>query len=255
MLSANYFHLSDFATKRYKTIINDESGRIQYMKTIKIIPNGPYLVDKEIPLTQEKIAIDANGTSLGWQTIKAYPPQTQAYCLCRCGHSKTKPFCDGTHQKVGFIGSEVALHDHDETIIYEGDTLTLIDEENLCASLRFCDRGIRLWNAVIESNTDDNRNLAIEETRDCASGRMIIKDKKGNVIAPIFKPEISLIQDSARMMRGPLHIKGDIQLFGSDDTPYIQRSQMTLCRCGRSANMPYCDISHLSCKHMEGFDD
>ncbi|MBI4546569.1 MAG: CDGSH iron-sulfur domain-containing protein [Ignavibacteriae bacterium] len=32
-----------------------------------------------------------------------------AISLCRCGHSKDKPFCDSTHKQVGFQ-SEVTAH-------------------------------------------------------------------------------------------------------------------------------------------------
>jgi len=51
--------------------------------------NGPYVVDGAVSL------VDADGTE--------YPFSGQATIfLCRCGGSRTKPFCDGTHETLGF---------------------------------------------------------------------------------------------------------------------------------------------------------
>lgn len=60
---------------------------------IKIANNGPYIVEGEFTLT------DANGQSV---------PVKKA-ALCRCGGSTTKPFCDGTHSKIGFQGAMSAV--------------------------------------------------------------------------------------------------------------------------------------------------
>ena len=64
--------------------------------TIRVRDNGPLLV--EGPIT----VIDAAGNAF------AIPPNKPAVALCRCGQSKRKPFCDGTHKECGFTAAERA---------------------------------------------------------------------------------------------------------------------------------------------------
>ena len=66
------------------------------MATIKVRQNGSYLVDGD-----DVTLIDWNGNSY---TIAKRP-----FALCRCGGSTTKPFCDGTHSKIGFKAAEAAV--------------------------------------------------------------------------------------------------------------------------------------------------
>jgi CDGSH-type Zn-finger protein len=66
--------------------------------TIKIRDNGPYIVEGEFRLT------DMAGNEI--------PLRKTA--LCRCGGSTTKPFCDGTHSKIGFQGAIAAVQKTEE---------------------------------------------------------------------------------------------------------------------------------------------
>ena len=68
---------------------------------VTIRPKGPYLVEGEIELT------DVNGSKI--DTSSRGP----RVALCRCGASTTKPFCDGTHSKIGFRGAEQARAEFD----------------------------------------------------------------------------------------------------------------------------------------------
>jgi CDGSH-type Zn-finger protein len=68
---------------------------------ISIQKNGPLKVEGNVPL------FDADGNPVD-------PPRTDRYFLCRCGGSTKKPFCDGTHSRIGFVGAEAAVEAADE---------------------------------------------------------------------------------------------------------------------------------------------
>lgn len=56
--------------------------------TITPYPDGPYLVRGSFTI------LDQEGNEL--------PQQRQTIALCRCGKSRMRPFCDGTHKLIGF---------------------------------------------------------------------------------------------------------------------------------------------------------
>jgi CDGSH-type Zn-finger protein len=66
------------------------------MTTIRLRRNGPYVIDGD-----DVRVIDWNGAE--------YSIARRPIALCRCGASTTKPFCDGTHSKVGFQAAEAAV--------------------------------------------------------------------------------------------------------------------------------------------------
>jgi CDGSH-type Zn-finger protein len=65
--------------------------------TIQTRPNGPYLVKGPVRL------VDADGNE--------FPVSGDTVALCRCGGSTNKPFCDGTHSRIGFQGAEKAVRE------------------------------------------------------------------------------------------------------------------------------------------------
>jgi 3-phenylpropionate/trans-cinnamate dioxygenase ferredoxin subunit len=66
------------------------------MTTIRLRRNGPYVIDSD-----DVTVVDWNGV--------AYPIQRRPIALCRCGASTNKPFCDGTHSRIGFQAAETAV--------------------------------------------------------------------------------------------------------------------------------------------------
>lgn len=66
--------------------------------SIVVKENGPYLVRGPVTVR------DADGNE--------HASEGSTIALCRCGGSTTKPFCDGTHSKIGFEAAERAVQ-HD----------------------------------------------------------------------------------------------------------------------------------------------
>ncbi len=216
-------------------------------KRIRVIKNGPYIVSGGIPLFIKEIRNDAEGFCSTWRDVKTFPLQ-ERYALCRCGHSKNKPFCDGSHTKIRFDGTETA---EDEPYIdradrINGPTLSLTDAEHMCVHARFCMRAGGIWNLTRQSDNREARDIAIEEAGNCPSGRLVIWDKKtGKALEPEFEKSIVAIEYPPRSEHGPLWVRGGIPVESSDGHVYEIRNRVTLCRCGKSYNKPFCDGSHV----------
>ena len=212
---------------------------------IKVSKNGPYLISGGIPILKQIITLDSEGTPIEWRAGTEYPSQKCA--LCRCGQSKNKPFCDGKHMKVGFDGTETASQESylNQPEEINGPAIKLIDIQELCASARFCHRAGGIWNLVPQSGDPETRRIVLEEAGDCPSGRLMVWGKKTKkIIEPEFEKSIGLIEDPAVGVSGPIWVRGGIPVESADGKTYKVRNRVTLCRCGKSSNKPFCDSSH-----------
>lgn len=226
---------------------SDKSAREQGKpQKIRISKTGPYKVSGGIPLIRRAIVADAAGTSIGWRESAPIPVEEE-YELCRCGRSQDQPFCDDTHKRIPFDGAETASRQlyMEQARTFRGPNLDLTDAQSFCASARFCHRSGGAWKLTKQSGDPEARRIAIEEAGDCPSGRLVAWDKEGHSLEPTLEPSIGLIEDTAAGVSGPLSVTGGVTIESADGAVYETRNRVTLCRCGRSQNKPFCDSSHL----------
>jgi CDGSH-type Zn-finger protein len=220
---------------------------------IIVSKDGPYLVSGGIPLSIQTITPNERGFSWDWTPGKTLTTASK-YKLCRCGHSKTKPFCDDTHKTIAFEGEENLSRGPSlgHAKRYDGETLTLRDTEVLCAHARFCLAGGSIWKLVKISDDLEARELAVREANHCPSGRLIVLEKGSqNEIEEDIPPSIGVVEDPVRKCSGPLWVRGGIRIEFEDGVPYEVRSRAALCRCGVSSNKPFCNGSHMSIKFQD----
>lgn len=223
---------------------------------IVITKNGPYEVSGGLFLDKQIIVPDEDGMPAMWKKGDKYRVE-ESYKLCRCGKSKNMPFCDVTHVKTGFKCTETASNEKYlfQAEVLEGPALDLFDASVLCAGAGFCDRAGGTWELTKNSNNKESKKLAIQQCCDCPSGRLVAWDKKtGKAIEPKFEMEISLIEDPPSGVSGPIWVKGGVQIESEDGKKYETRNRVTLCRCGKSKNKPFCDGSHIDSHFNDGDD-
>ena len=221
---------------------------------VVVTKNGPYLVSGAVPMARQTIVADREGGSEEWRESHPFPPQ-ESYALCRCGQSQNKPFCDGTHRKIGFDGTETASRQpyREQAQLLEGPALALSDAESLCAFARFCDPNGQVWSQVERTDHAEVRASFVRQVNNCPAGRLVAWDRAtGKPIEHHLPVSIGVIEDPPEGASGPLWLRGGIPLIAADGFAYEVRNRVTLCRCGASKNKPFCDGAHATIKFNDG---
>jgi CDGSH-type Zn-finger protein len=191
---------------------------------IELRENGPLVVKNLHSLK------DADGAMLAPKPVTA---------LCRCGHSKTKPFCDGSHKQAGFISTNQAeAAGRDRRIDYAGQEVTVSYNPRLCSHAAECGRiASHIFNPAQKpwvQPDKGNRHEVEAVIAACPSGALAFA---GPGHLTLDRPQIMVEEN------GPYWVcEADIDAPAPGEG--ASGEKFVLCRCGMSGNKPYCDGTH-----------
>lgn len=194
--------------------------------TITPMPDGPYLVKGLQNFSNQKGTIEVKDTM----------------ALCRCGGSSNKPFCDGTHVKIGFSSAKLDGRVEDKRENYVGKDITIHDNRGICAHAGYCTDGLPKVFRLNEEpwiHPDAASQIEIVATiKKCPSGALSYsingvehRDREG-------EPAIFVAPN------GPYVVSGGPELTDTERLEGTSTEHFTLCRCGGSKNKPFCDGTH-----------
>lgn len=175
-------------------------------------------------------------------------PAKPTMALCRCGASNNKPFCDGSHNKIGFTSALSPERTPDGGEDYRGAQITVSFNRLLCSASEECAhrlpevfrKGEKPW--IQPDRADVQRVIAAVEA--CPSGAL--RYAHGGRSGPVHARREPLI----RIRRdGPYEVEGGLALGSAVWCEGASQEHYALCRCGASKNKPFCDGSH----HKAGF--
>jgi CDGSH-type Zn-finger protein len=204
-------------------------ARIDANSTCAIRPelNGPYLVT-----SVERLA-NSKGEPL---------PARPRMALCRCGGSGNKPFCDGTHARIGFSSAKSPDRVADHRDAYTREDLTVFDNRGICQHSGLCSDALA---SVFRTNAEPFIDMSeadqaaiIDAVRKCPSGALSYAIDSVEHRDQEREPTITVSKD------GPYRITGCIQIPDEPRAEGASTEHYALCRCGGSKNKPFCDGTH-----------
>ncbi len=200
---------------------------------IACLPNGPYYLLNDMTPAAVPNLRRASGEPC--VTVRGV-------ALCRCGGSKNKPFCDGTHGTIGFSDRKLSDGRHDKRQSYAGKGITIFDNRALCAHAGYCTDGLKSVFRYGEEPWIDPDGAAVREViatiEKCPSGALSYAIDGVEARPRERSPMVTVTKD------GPYAVTGGIELMGVDLGQGASTEHYTLCRCGASKNKPFCDGSH-----------
>ena len=193
---------------------------------ISLAANGPYIVKQLKNFSSQKGLIETEETM----------------ALCRCGKSSNKPYCDGTHAKIGFTTENTEKHLANKCDEYVGQKITIHDNRSICAHAGVCTDNLASVFRMKQQPWIDPDAASVDEVIDviqkCPSGALSFSIENTESPAQSSEPAIFIAPN------GPYVISGCPDLQGADWREGASKQQYTLCRCGASKNKPFCDGSH-----------
>lgn len=200
---------------------------------IACLPNGPYYLLVNMTATAVPSLCRANGEACS--TVRGV-------ALCRCGGSKNKPFCDGTHGTNGFTDRRSADDSRNRRVSYRGTRITLHDNRGICAHAGVCTERLAAVFRMTQEPWIDADGASVEEivetVRNCPSGALSYTIANVEYHGKERAPLVTVTDD------GPYAITGGVELIGVTFGVGASQEHYTLCRCGASKNKPFCDGSH-----------
>ncbi len=193
--------------------------------SIKLGKNGPLVLSGLDILEQDN-------------SLKVDTKRTIA--LCRCGNSKTKPYCDGTHGKTDF--SDINEKQDVEGVInsYAGKLITINHDAKICAHIGYCTTELPkvFWHNKKQTIDPDAASFEdlIAICKKCPSGALTYTIENVLYDNHSDTPNVRVIKD------GPYFFSGNIEI--DIEQPPTAKEHFALCRCGKSKNKPYCDGTH-----------
>ena len=202
--------------------------------TIRVSRDGPYLISGPCRL------LDALGAEV---------PARAAFALCRCGNSSRKPFCDGTHARIGFSGQRFAIDPNSAVASHRGRHITIHDNRAICAHSGVCTDNLpgvfRLGKEPWIDADAATAEAVVALVNRCPSGALSYSVDGSSPARVSGERAITFSKD------GPYYVTGEVMLETGDGRAPPSPDRYALCRCGASKNKPFCDGTHWAI----GFDD